>query len=64
PGSIHRFWQFAHSNWARYGGTIHSRPPSASPMRTAAYGGPGGKLGYTASGVPLQDLTKFSGFYK
>jgi hypothetical protein len=33
-------------------------------MRTAAYGGPGGKLGYTASGVPLQDLTKFSGFYK
>jgi hypothetical protein len=58
PGSIHRFWQAAQNNWARYGGTPHSRPPSRSPMRTAA----SGVIGHTSTGVPIQDLTQFSGF--
>jgi hypothetical protein len=58
PGSIHRFWQAAQNNWARYGGTPHSRPPSLSPTRTAA----SGVIGHTSTGVPLQELTQFSGF--
>jgi hypothetical protein len=34
-------------------------------MRTAAaHGGTGGMIGYSASGIPLQDLTQFSGFYR
>jgi hypothetical protein len=58
PGSIHRFWQAAQNNWARYGATPHSRPPSRGPVRTAA----SGVIGHTSSGVPLQELTQFSGF--
>ena len=64
PGSVHRFWQAANNNWARYEGTTRSNPSSL--VRTAAYGGPGQPaiLGYTASGLPIKDLTHFSGFTK
>ncbi|MDR2935634.1 MAG: hypothetical protein LBV70_07165, partial [Candidatus Adiutrix sp.] len=58
PGSVQRFWQAAQNNWARYGGTPHSRPPSLSPVRTVA----SEVIGYTSTGLPFQDLTMFSGF--
>ena len=53
PGSVHRFWHLAQKNWARYGG---------APSRTAAYHGGADRIGYTPAGLPLQDLTHFSGF--
>jgi hypothetical protein len=59
PGSIQRFWQAAQKNWARYGGTPHSRPPSLSPVRTAASSR---VIGHTSTGIPIQELTQFSGF--
>ena len=65
PGDIHRFWQAAHKNWAGCGRVVpHSCPPIE--VQTAAYSGPSqaGLFGYTASGVPLHELTQFSGFYK
>ncbi|MCL2029717.1 MAG: hypothetical protein FWG97_04800 [Deltaproteobacteria bacterium] len=60
PGSVHRYWQLAQNNWARYGGTPYSRPPTKA--RIAPYDGSRyGLVGYTPAGRPLLDLTYFPG---